>query len=103
MGQDHLAKTVTPGNASVGTTSTEVLSANSNRAWARVTNDSDTDIYLAYGVDAEANKGDLIVANGRVLTIDGKEPWKGGIDCIIVIEMVVCLIQERMYLCPRKK
>jgi len=41
----------------VGTSSTEVLSANSNRVFARITNDSDEPIYLMLHEEAQLNYG----------------------------------------------
>lgn len=59
----------TPVGVTVTAASTLILAANANRKAAVITNDSDTTIYVAIGVAAQANKGIRLNANGGVLVI----------------------------------
>lgn len=59
----------TPVGVTVTAASTEILAANASRKVAVITNDSDTTIYLAIGVAAQANKGIRLNANGGVIVI----------------------------------
>lgn len=59
----------TPVGVTVTAVSTQILAANANRKVAVITNDSDTTIYLAIGVAAQANKGIRLNANGGVIVI----------------------------------
>lgn len=52
------------GSATVGSSSTTVLAANSDRIRATFINDSDETIYLKLGTGAELNKGIRLNANG---------------------------------------
>lgn len=59
----------TPVGVTVTAVSTLILAANANRKAAVITNDSDTTIYLAIGVAAQANRGIRLNANGGALVI----------------------------------
>jgi len=59
----------TPVGVTVTAASTQILAANANRKVAVICNDSDTTIYLAIGVAAQANKGIRLNANGGVVVI----------------------------------
>lgn len=59
----------TPVGITVTAASTQILAANANRKVAIITNDSDTTIYLAIGVAAQANKGIRLNANGGTIVI----------------------------------
>lgn len=58
-----------PVGITVTALSTQILAANANRKVAIICNDSDTTIYLAVGVAAQANKGIRLNANGGVIVI----------------------------------
>ena len=66
-------------NVTVGATDTAVLSANNDRKAFILTNDSDEEIYLAYGVAAEMNKGIRLNAKGGVVR---EELYKGAVNAI---------------------
>lgn len=58
--------TSTPGNATVGATSTTVLAANTARKYLLLCNDSDEDIYVSFGAAAVLNKGLRLNAGGGI-------------------------------------
>lgn len=53
-----------PTSVAVQTTTTEALAANGDREYACFTNNSNKPIYLAFGNDAEMNKGIRLNAEG---------------------------------------
>lgn len=55
----------------VGTGSTKVLLFNVQRGYATIVNDSDEDIYLAFGADAALNSGVRLNAMGGAIEIGG--------------------------------
>lgn len=59
----------TPVGITVTAASTQILAVNANRKVAIIVNDSDTTMYLAIGVAAQANKGIRLNANGGTLVI----------------------------------
>ena len=61
---------VNPVNTSVtvGTSSTSVVNAETREVLV-LTNDSDTDIYIAYGEAATLNNWQLLLANGGVISL----------------------------------
>jgi len=59
----------TPVGITVTAASTQILAANASRKVAIITNDSDTVVYLAIGVAAQANKGIRLNANGGTIVI----------------------------------
>ena len=61
---------ITNFNVSVGSSSTQVLSANSSRKLLILVNDSDQDIYIALGATATLNSGIRLNKKGGALTID---------------------------------
>jgi hypothetical protein len=63
--------TLTHTKIEVGTTTTSVLSENLNRKYLLIFNDSDKDIYISFGSDAEIGQGILISAKGHY----EQNPW----------------------------
>lgn len=61
---------ITNFNVSVGSSSTQVLAANSSRKLLILINDSDEDIYLALGSTATLNSGIRLNKKGGSLTLD---------------------------------
>ena len=61
--------TSTSSKVSVGTGSTAVLTANAGRKGIILSNDSDADLYLAFGAAAVMNEGVLLSVDG-VLKLD---------------------------------
>jgi hypothetical protein len=61
---------ITNFNVSVGSSSTQVLAANSNRKLLILVNDSDEDIYIALGATATLNSGIRLNKKGGSLTLD---------------------------------
>ena len=62
---DHATIThAAPGFATVASTSTLILAANASRKYALIVNDSNQDIYLAFGTAAILNRGILINKGG---------------------------------------
>ena len=53
-----------PQNVTVGSSTTAVVAANNNRKYLAITNISDESIFIAWGNDAEQNKGEMLSANG---------------------------------------
>lgn len=58
------AVTMTHSAPSVGSSTGSVLAANANRLFVLLQNDSDTVIYVKFGVDAALNAGIRLAANG---------------------------------------
>jgi len=71
--------TVTNTAVSVADSSTTILSANANRKYALIVNDSDTTIYLALGAAAAVNSGIRLNANGGAYEINWTNLYKGAI------------------------
>lgn len=69
-------------NVSVGSSTTLVLAANGTRRIANFVNDSDEDIYLALGEDAELNKGIRLNAGGGNYEINATNMWRGAVNAI---------------------
>ena len=61
----------------VGTTSTEILPANGDRVYARITNDSDSVVYINLYENAEVNHGIRLNANGGYYEIMGDNLFTG--------------------------
>ena len=74
--------TATSDGVAVGTTSTLVLTANSARKIAIITNDSNVNMYLSLGVPAEINKGVRLSRGGGSFTTQDDYPFKGNIYMI---------------------
>lgn len=79
---EHDFASGTPSKATVGNTSTKILSKKSGRRYACFTNDSDETIYLSYGEDAVINSGIRINANGGVAELDGRKLFRGDVYAI---------------------
>jgi len=69
-------------NVTIGNTTTEILAYNANRVYAAIVNDSDQDIYLAFGEAAVMNKGIRINANGGSYEILIENLWLGTVNGI---------------------
>ncbi len=74
--------TTPAGGVDVGTTSTQVLAAKSNRKFAAIVNDSDTVIYLALGGTAVLNSGIRLNANGGSFEINATNLYRGVVSAI---------------------
>ena len=61
---------ITNFNVSVGSSNTQVLTANSSRKLLILVNDSDEDIYIALGATAILNSGIRLNKKGGSLTLD---------------------------------
>ena len=87
----EMATSTTPGevssitnfNVSVGSSSTQVLAANSSRKLLILVNDSDEAIYVSLGAAATLNNGIRLNANGGALALD--DPiYKGVVNAISI-------------------
>ena len=72
---------ITNFNVSVGTSSTQVLAANSNRKLLILVNDSDEPIYVCLGATATLNNGIRLNASGGALALDNPI-YKGVVNAI---------------------
>jgi len=68
-------------NVSIGTSSTQVLAANSNRKLLILVNDSDEAIYVSLGATATLNNGIRLNASGGALALDNPI-YKGVVNAI---------------------
>ena len=68
-------------NVSIGTSSTQVLSANPNRKLLILVNDSDEPIYISLGATATLNNGVRLNKKGGSLTLDNPK-YTGVINAI---------------------
>ena len=71
-------------NVSIGTSSTQVLSANPNRKLLILVNDSDEPIYISLGATATLNNGVRLNKKGGSLTLDNPK-YTGVINAICSI------------------
>ena len=67
----------TTGSVSVGSTSTTILSADSDRKFAVIVNDSDETVYLSLTATALMNQGIRINANGGWYEINSTNLYTG--------------------------
>jgi hypothetical protein len=72
---------ITNFNVSIGTSSTQVLAANSNRKLLILVNDSDEPIYVSLGATATLNNGIRLNASGGALALDNPI-FKGVVNAI---------------------
>ena len=63
----HIIAHTNIGNASVGTSSTQIVDANEGRMLLVISNPSDTGVYLNFGSAAEASKGIYLGARGGTM------------------------------------
>lgn len=78
----RLERNQTPQTVNVTTSSTKIADANTARAYLRITNISDTDIYLALGATAEDVKGIFLDAAGGTFEIKPENLFVGQINGI---------------------
>lgn len=78
----NVANAMVNTKADIGSTSTLVLSANSQRRFLFLVNDSDEAIYVSLGSAAVMNEGILLTAGGGALTLDIASMWLGAIYAI---------------------
>ena len=71
-----------PATVNVTTSSGELVASNSSREYAAIVNDSDTDIYLALGQTAVANRGIRINSGGGSYEINWQNLFTGAINGI---------------------
>ena len=72
---------ITNFSVSIGTSSTQVLAANSNRKLLILVNDSDEPIYVSLGATATLNNGIRLNASGGALALDNPI-FKGVVNAI---------------------
>ena len=72
---------ITNFNVSIGTSSTQVLAANSSRKLLILVNDSDEPIYVSLGATATLNNGIRLNASGGALALDNPI-FKGVVNAI---------------------
>ncbi len=72
---------ITNFNVSIGTSSTQVLAANSSRKLLILVNDSDQPIYVSLGATATLNNGIRLNASGGALALDNPI-FKGVVNAI---------------------
>lgn len=72
---------ITNFNVSIGTSSTQVLAANSSRKLLILVNDSDEAIYVSLGATATLNNGIRLNASGGALALDNPI-FKGVVNAI---------------------
>lgn len=79
-----LFSSVTHSTVTVGNSSTSVLTADEDRAYCLLQNDSDETIYLKFGAAGELNKGIRLNANGGQYEISGANNnlYTGAINAI---------------------
>lgn len=70
-----------PTQITVGTSSTNLFSANPSRKYAHISNNSSAAIYIQYGVAAAINQG-IKIGPGGFFTLDIENLWKGDINAI---------------------
>jgi len=85
-------------NTAVGVadSSTTILSANANRKYALIVNDSDTVIYLALGAAAAVNSGIRLNAGGGAYEINWTNLYKGaiyGIHAVAGVTKTVTVVE----------
>lgn len=71
-----------PGATSIAATTTEAVSANPNRKYLAVCNDSDETMYISFGEDAEMNKGIRLNAYGGTLEWIGPQVFQAALNAI---------------------
>lgn len=77
-----ITSAATIAGTNVATSTTEVIAANVGRQSLIITNDSDTNVYCAVGIDAVLNQGTRLNANGGVWEIVPPIVYTKEIDCI---------------------
>lgn len=65
----HTIENTNIGNASISTSSTEIVGKNEARMILIVSNPSNTGVYINFGSDAEDNKGGYLGARGGTLIL----------------------------------
>lgn len=80
--QAYAFSDVTNGKVSVLNSSTVALAANSNRKYALLVNDSDTDMYLALKDDAVVGEGIRLNKNGGWYEITATNLFTGAVNAI---------------------
>ncbi len=60
----------TNSSVTIGSTTTSILTANSGRNFVSLQNDSDEDIYIAFGADAVSAKGINLKSGGSALLLN---------------------------------
>ncbi len=83
-----------PANKSIGSSTTEILAANTNRKYFCIVNDSNETIYLALGADAVMNKGIRLNANGGCFEAVGTNMTQQAIDGICASGTKNVTVQE---------
>lgn len=73
--------TAPPGQIAVGLTTTVLFSANPNRKYAHIVNNSSDSIYIQYSSNAALNQGIKIPPN-TLYTIESTNLWLGSINAI---------------------
>jgi len=95
--QDYNGANITfaaPAAVTVANTTTAAVAENSNRKYLSVTNDSDEVMYLAFGNNAEMNKGLRLNANGGTLEWIGPNIFTGALNAICASGSKTLIYQE---------
>lgn len=81
-GSSTTFNTASNSKASVSNTSSVIISANSQRKYAAIVNDSDTVIYISFGSTAVINQGIRLNASGGAYEITSNNLYTGDISAI---------------------
>ena len=80
--EEHQYTTPANTTVNVGVASTQILAANSDRLYAAITNDSDTEIYLGIGAAAVAGQGVPLTTKGSSYEINWTNLYQGVVNVI---------------------
>ena len=86
-----------PALATIGAASTVVVAASNTRELLVLVNNSDSDMYLGLGADAESTKGLCLKASGGVVQFGGASGlplWRGAVNAIAGGAGKVLSVQE---------
>ena len=89
----HTFSECTNDKVSVGATTTVVVTADTDRFYLSLVNDSDEDIYLGLGADAVMNKGIRLNSGGGSVVFEGNAAFVGRVNAICASgtkNMTVC-------------
>lgn len=90
---DGILDPQTPTAATVLSANSVVAASNSSRKYIRISNDSESVVYLALGKTALVNKG-IRIAGGGMIELYGATNYKGAINGISVTPSLVVNILE---------
>ena len=82
------------GSTSVTTSTTEIVAANTNRAFIIMTNTGTTDVFIGIDVAAALDTGILVSKNGGTFIMDSTALSTGAINGITSTGTAIVLFQE---------